>query len=112
VPAPLDCALRLLGFRSFLGRIVSLLGLSRRLPSARPEAERSWLPMVDCGTEGTVSVSTVMLRKGGWVADRVDSDDRDGFDVTWVGLWADAERCSCILPVLVCEEVDEEMKLR
>jgi hypothetical protein len=57
--------------------------------------------MVDCGTEGTVSVSTVMLRKGGWVAERVDSDDSDGFDVTRVGLWADAERCSCILPFWV-----------
>jgi hypothetical protein len=82
VPALIDGAFRFAGFLSFLGRIVSLLGLSRKLPSTRPEAERSWLPMVDCATEGTVSVSTVMLRRGGWVAERVESDDMDGFEVT------------------------------
>jgi hypothetical protein len=81
VPALIDAAFRFAGFLSFLGRIVSLLGLSRKLPSTRPEAERSWLPMVDCATEGTVSVSTVILRRGGWVAERVESDDREGFEV-------------------------------
>jgi hypothetical protein len=98
VPALIDGAFRFAGFLSFLGRIVSLLGLSRKLPSTRPEAERSWLPMVDCATEGTVSVSTVMLRRGGWVAERVESDDMEGFEVTCEGLCVDAERCSCILP--------------
>jgi hypothetical protein len=98
VPALIDGAFRFASFLSFLGRMVSLLGFSRRLPSTRPEAERSWLPMVDCGTEGTVSVSTVMLRKGGCVAERVESDDRDGFAVIWFGRCVDAERWSCILP--------------
>lgn len=82
MPVVIDGAFRLLGFLSFLGRIVSLLGFSRKLPSTRPDAERSWLPMVDCATEGTVSVSTVILRSGGWVAERVDRDDSDGLDVT------------------------------
>jgi hypothetical protein len=32
------------------------------------------------------------------VAERVESDDRDGFVVTWLGRCDEAERCSCILP--------------
>jgi hypothetical protein len=99
VPALMDGAFRFAGFRSFLGRIVSLLGLSRKLPSARPEAERSELPMADWATEGINSVSTVMLRRGGWgVAERVESEERDGFDVTWAGRCVETARCSCILP--------------
>lgn len=98
MPALIDGAFRFAGFLSFLGRIVSLLGFNRKLPSARLEAERSGLPMVDCATDGTVSVSTVMLRKGGCVAERVESDDKDGFAVTWLGRCVEAERCSCILP--------------
>jgi hypothetical protein len=78
VPALIDGAFRFGGLRSFLGRIVSLLAFNRRLPSTRPDAERSWLPMADCATEGTVSVSTVMLREG-CVAERVESEDSDGF---------------------------------
>jgi hypothetical protein len=100
VPALIDGAFRFAGFLSFLGRIVSLLGFNRKLPSTRPEAERSWLPMVDWATEGTVSVSTVMLRKGGCVAERVERDDKDGFAVTCLGLCVEAERCSCILPLV------------
>jgi hypothetical protein len=46
VPEWMDGAFRFGGFLSFLGRIVSLLGFNRRLPSTRPEAERSWLLMV------------------------------------------------------------------
>src|SRR5271154_5917798 len=52
-------------FLSFLGRIVSALGFNRTLPLEfiRLDAPRSPLmPMLDCGTELTVSVSTVMLR--------------------------------------------------
>ena len=75
-----------------------MLGLRRRLPSPRPEAERSWLPMVDCATEGIVSVSTVMLRSGGWVAERVDSEERDGLDMTCFGRCVEAASGSCILP--------------
>jgi hypothetical protein len=97
VPALIDGAFRFAGSLFFLGRIVSLLGFSRRLPSVRPEAERSWLPMADCATEGMVSVSTVMLRRGGWVAERVESEERDGLVVIWLGRWVEAERCSCIL---------------
>jgi hypothetical protein len=100
VPALIDGAFRFAGSLFFLGRIVSLLGFSRRLPSVRPEAERSWLPMADCATEGIVSVSTVMLRRGGWVAERVESEERDGLVVIWLGRWVEAERCSCILPFL------------
>jgi hypothetical protein len=98
VPALIDGAFRFAGFLSFLGRIVSLLGFSRKLPSVRPEAERSWLPMVDWATDGIVSVSTVMLRRGGWVAERVESEDSDGFDVTWFGRCVEVDCDSCILP--------------
>jgi hypothetical protein len=41
VPALIDGAFRFGGFLSFLGRIVSLLGFNRKLPSPRLEAERS-----------------------------------------------------------------------
>jgi hypothetical protein len=54
--------------------------------------------MVDCATDGTVSVSTVMLRNGCWDAERVESDESDGFAETWCGRCVEAERCSCILP--------------
>lgn len=56
--------------------------------------------MVDCATEGTVSVSTVMLRDE-CVADRVDRDEREGLGVMWLGRCVEAERCcfSCILPL-------------
>lgn len=100
VPALMDAAFRLGGFFSFFGRMVSLLGFRRMPPSARPEAERSWFTIDACATEGTVSVSTVMLRSGGSRA-RVDMEDSDGFAETecW-GRWAKVERCSCILPFL------------
>lgn len=81
VPALMDGAFRFAGFLSFLGRIVSLLGFRRMPPSGRPEAERSWFTMEAWATEGTVSVSTVMLRSGGSRA-RVDMDDSDGFAET------------------------------
>jgi len=98
VPALMDGAFRFAGSLFFLGRIVSLLGFKRRLPSVRPEAERSWLPMADCATEGIVSVSTVMLRRGGWVAERVESADSDCLELSWCGRAVEADRCSCILP--------------
>lgn len=101
VPALMDGAFRFGALRSFLGRIVSLLGLSLKLPSTRLEDDLSVLPMADWATDGTVSVSTVMLRDG-CVAERVDREDSDGFVVTWWGRCADAERCcSCILAVWV-----------
>lgn len=84
----MDAAFRLGGFLSFFGRIVSLLGFRRTPPSARPEAERSWFTMDACATEGTVSVSTVMLRRGG-SRERVDIEDSDGFAETVCGgRWA------------------------
>jgi hypothetical protein len=96
----MEGAFRFAGFLSFLGRIVSLLGLRRKLPSTRPEAERSWLLMVAWAIEGTVSVSTVMLRRGGSRA-RVDRELSEGFDETLLGRCVEAERCSCILPLVV-----------
>lgn len=100
VPELMDGALRFGGSRFFFGRIVSLLGFKRRLPSTRPEAERSWFPIVACATDGTVSVSTVMLRSGGSARDLVDSDESDGFEVTVFGRCVEAARRSCILPFL------------
>ena len=41
VPEFIEGAFRFCVLLSFLGRIVSLLGLRRRLPSGRPDAERS-----------------------------------------------------------------------
>lgn len=56
--------------------------------------------MVDCATEGIVSVSTVMLRRGGSARDRLDKDESDGLDERlFGGRWVDATRCSCILPL-------------
>lgn len=98
VPAFIEGALRLGGSLFFLGRIVSLLGFRRKLPSARPEAALSALPMVACATDGTVSVSTVMLRNGGSARDRFESEDSEGFEEMVCGRCVDAERCSCILP--------------
>ena len=96
----MDGALRFGIFLSFLGRIVSLLGFNRRLPSIRPEAERSWLLMVACAIEGTVSVSTVMLRRGGSRA-RDDSDVKEGLvETLLLTRWVEDDRCSCILPFL------------
>lgn len=100
VPELMDGAFRFGGFLSFLGRIVSLLGFSRRLPSPRPEAERSWLAMVDCATDWTVSVSTVMLRKGGSARDRLDKEESDGLEETEFCRWVEEARWSCILPFL------------
>jgi hypothetical protein len=87
VPELIEGAFRFGGFLSFLGRIVSLLGFSRRLPSTRPDADLSWVPMVACATEGTVSVSTVMLRRGGSIRVLLvlDSEDSEGFDDTVFG---------------------------
>jgi hypothetical protein len=96
VPALIEGAFRLAGFLSFLGRIVSLLGLRRKLPSTRPEAERSWLLIVACAIEGTVSVSTVMLRRGGSRA-RVERELSEGLDETLLRRWVEVERYSCIL---------------
>lgn len=74
-----------------------MLGLRRKLPSTRPEAERwSWLLMVAWAIEGTVSVSTVMLRSGGSRV-RVDRELSEGLDETLLGRCCEAERCSCIL---------------
>jgi hypothetical protein len=42
--------------------------------------------MDGCATEGTVSVSTVMLRRGG-SRDRVDIEEREGFAETVCGRW-------------------------
>lgn len=67
VPELMEGAFRGFLCFSFFGRIVSLLGLRRRLPSARPDAERSGFPIVACATDGTVSVSTVMLLREGSV---------------------------------------------
>lgn len=98
VPELIEGALRFGALRSFLGRIVSLLGFRRRLPSPRPEAERSWFPIVVCATEGTVSVSTVMFRKGASVRDlTVWSDEYEGLDVGPLGRCVEADWCSCIL---------------
>lgn len=96
----IDGALRGLDFRSFLGRIVSLLGFRRRLPSPRPDADRSWFPMVACATDGTVSVSTVMFREGASVRDlMVEREEKEGFEVGAEGRWVDVDRCSCIFPL-------------
>lgn len=86
VPALMDAAFRLGAFFWVLGRIVSLLGLSRMPPSTRPEADLSWFTIDGCATEGTVSVSTVMLRRGG-SRDRVDMEDREGLAETVCGRW-------------------------
>jgi hypothetical protein len=49
--------------------------------------------------DGTVSVSTVMLRRGGSRA-RDDSDVREGLvETLLLTRWVDDERCSCILPL-------------
>ena len=56
--------------------------------------------MVACAIEGTVSVSTVMLRNGGSVRDLFDSDDSDGLEETVFGLCVEEARCSCIFPFL------------
>ena len=86
------------GFLSLRGRIVSLLGFKRRLPSTRPEAERSWLPMVAWAMEGTVSVSTVMLRDGASVRERmVERDEYECFGLRAGRRWGEADRCSSIL---------------
>lgn len=64
VPVLIDVGFRVAFFFSFLGRMVSLLGLRRRLPpSPLPEAPRSPVtaPRATWGTELTVSVSTVMF---------------------------------------------------
>jgi hypothetical protein len=96
----IDGAFRFAGFRSFFGRMVSLLGRNRRLPSTRPDAERSELPSVACATEGTVSVSTVMFREGASVRDlMVERDDTEGFVFKAMGRANEAVRCSCILPL-------------
>ena len=100
MPEWIDGAFRFGSFLSFLGRIVSLLGFNRKLPSTRPEAERSWLLMVACAIDGTISVSTVMLRRGGSRA-RDDSDDNEGLvETLLLTRWVDDDRCSCILPFL------------
>ena len=79
---------------------LSYSGFSRRLPSIRPEAERSWLLMVACAIDGTVSVSTVMLRRGGSRA-RDDSDVKEGLvETLLLTRWVEDDRCSCILPFL------------
>lgn len=54
---------------------------------------------MDCATDGTVSVSTVMLRKGGSMRDRLESEEMEGFD-EMVPCCCDATRCSCVLPCL------------
>lgn len=57
--------------------------------------------MVGCATDGTVSVSTVMLRNGGSrVLLELDSEDNDGLVDTVFGRCVEAVRCSCILPFL------------
>lgn len=49
--------------------------------------------------DGTVSVSTVMLRKGGSRA-RDDSEVNEGLvETLLLTRWVDDERCSCILPL-------------
>jgi hypothetical protein len=56
--------------------------------------------MVACGTEGTVSVSTVMFRDGASVRDlMVDRDATEGLVLNAPGRWDEAVRCSCILPL-------------
>lgn len=61
----MDGVFRIVRFFSFLGLIVSMLGLIRRLPlvSTRTEPPRSPAPppRATCGTELTVSVSTVIV---------------------------------------------------
>ena len=66
----------------------------------RPEAERSGFPKVACATDGTVSVSTVMLSEGASVLDlTVESDEKEAFGESMFGRWAgvDATRSSCTL---------------
>lgn len=58
------------------------------------------MPIVGCATEGTVSVSTVMLRRGGSARDLFESDEREGFEDTVGGRCVDAARFSCIFPFL------------
>jgi len=96
----IEGAFRFAGFRSFFGRIVSLLGRNRRLPSTRPDVERSEFPIVACATEGTVSVSTVIFREGASVRDLMfEREDTEGFVFRAIGRWNEADRCSCILPL-------------
>jgi hypothetical protein len=100
VPEWIEGAFRLAVFLSFFGRIVSLLGLRRRLPSVRPDTERSWLLIDAWAMEGTVSVSTVIFRDATSArALLVVSVESEGFDERVVfGRWAvEAERISCIL---------------
>jgi len=97
----IEGALRFGGSLLFFGRMVSLLGFRRRLPSTRPEAERSWFPIVACATDGTVSVSTVMLRRGGSARDLLESDDNEGFVDTVLGLCVEVVRFSCIFSFLL-----------
>lgn len=63
MPELMEAGFRTCLLRSFLGRMVSLLGFMRRLPLA---SDHGWLilsacVMVACGMEGMVSVSTVMF---------------------------------------------------
>ena len=53
-----------------------------------------------CATDGTVSVSTVILRNGGSTRDRFESDESDGLEETVLARCVEAARCSCILPFL------------
>ena len=56
--------------------------------------------MVACAIDGTVSVSTVMLRKGGSRAAREDSEVNEGLvDTLLLTRWVDDDRFSCILPL-------------
>jgi hypothetical protein len=77
----MELALRFGFGLSFLGRIVSLLAFRRKLPSARPDADRSWLAIVACAMDGTVSVSTVMFLEDISVRDfTVAMDDIDDIE--------------------------------
>jgi hypothetical protein len=68
----IEGALRAAFFRSFFGRMVSLLAFTRRVPApaSRPAPARSdGGPSAACGMEDTVSVSTVMFSRAGSTPD-------------------------------------------
>lgn len=70
----------------------------------RPDTDRSWFPMVGWATDGTVSVSTVMFRRGGSLRDLMaERDESEGLLESGYARWVDAERISCILPLSILE---------
>lgn len=118
VPALIDGCFRVTFFFSFFGLIVSVLGRNRTLPpwSALPAGPRSPPPTPNdtCGTELTVSVSTVILLSGGSIDDfvfakfipvsdrlgKMADDDRDGASGLSLGPLSTGLTIGCLFPPL------------